>query len=82
MWGRAECVEDRNQRATCEASDFLATETDSNAEETDHRQAQERLRLKTLKRSLCGRASFDLLRTRILTQSSMPPQWASHGEES
>ncbi|MEU4497523.1 ISL3 family transposase [Streptomyces sp. NPDC023998] len=38
-------------------------------------------RVKTLKRAMYGRASFDLLRTRILTQASMPLQRASDGEE-
>lgn len=38
-------------------------------------------RVKTLKRAVYGRASFELLRTRILTQPSMPLQWASDGEE-
>ena len=38
-------------------------------------------RVKKLKRSMYGRASFELLRTRILTQPSMPLQWASGGEE-
>lgn len=38
-------------------------------------------RVKTLKRAMYGRASFELLRTRIITQPSMPLQWASDGEE-
>jgi transposase len=38
-------------------------------------------RVKTLKRAMYGRALFELLRTRILTQPSMPLQWASGGEE-
>ncbi|MFK0022810.1 hypothetical protein [Streptomyces sp. NPDC090798] len=38
-------------------------------------------RVKTLKRAMDGRASFELLRTRILIQPSMSLQWASDGEE-
>ncbi|MET9765608.1 ISL3 family transposase [Streptomyces sp. NPDC006372] len=38
-------------------------------------------RVKTLKRAMYGRASFGLLRTRILTQPSMPLQWASGRKE-
>ncbi|MEU2625138.1 transposase [Streptomyces sp. NPDC007157] len=38
-------------------------------------------RVKTLKRAMYGRASFELLRTRILTQPAMPLQRASGGEE-
>jgi hypothetical protein len=37
--------------------------------------------VKTLKRAMYGRASFELLRTRILTQPSTHLQWASGGEE-
>ncbi|MFD8221992.1 transposase [Streptomyces sp. NPDC059697] len=38
-------------------------------------------RVKTLKRAVYGRASFELLRTRILTQPSVPLQRASGSEE-
>ncbi|MGV9245355.1 transposase [Streptomyces sp. NPDC003710] len=38
-------------------------------------------RVKTLKRAMYGRASFELLRTRILTQPSMPLQHRPRHQE-